>query len=316
MHRVANRCHKSIHVFSRRPWLKPSSLPVLRYSSHGVCHLSTAVTQMVPHLEVPALTCGGQLSHVRHVSKQLQQHGILKLSLQFSDDSSDYLKLLILSLHKFYGHQLPITHSATCGWFWDVCPKTSDFQAKDHQARSETMEEFPWHTDCSYEDPSPRYFALQVLQHDRFGGGTLSVMNVQKLNDYLSPEARAALAYPEYQIHIPPEFVKDPETQYIIGSLLESNGASGSCIMRYRADIVTPLSRRASKALTEVNRALQHMQSQLHSTLHLSSHDLPGKSIIIMDNRRWLHSRNQVKDAGRHLRRVRWDAVPFDNNYK
>ncbi len=29
----------------------------------------------------------------------------------------------------------------------------------------------------------PRFFALQVLQYDRFGGGTLSVMNVQHLSE-------------------------------------------------------------------------------------------------------------------------------------
>ncbi|KAH8651136.1 hypothetical protein BX600DRAFT_483648 [Xylariales sp. PMI_506] len=265
----------------------------------------------VPHLEVPALSYAGQFGHVHHVAEHLKQRGIIKLSLQFSDDRSDYLKQLIQSFHKLYGHQLPISHSATCGWFWDVRPKTSDFQAKDHQARSETMDEFPWHTDCSYEDPSPRYFALQVLQHDRFGGGTLSVMNVQQLYDLLSPETRAALACPEYQINIPPEFIKDPMRQYIIGSLLEGSDAGGPYIMRFRADIVTPLSRRASTALSEMSHVLRHMQLQLRSAIHLSSDDLPERSIIILDNRRWLHSRNQVKDAGRHLRRVRWDAIPF-----
>ena len=98
---------------------------------------------------------------------------MLKLSLGFADEDSDYLKQLLVSLHKNHGHQLPIAHSATRGWFWDVRPSKTNFQAGNHQARSETMNEFPWHTDCSYEDPPPRYFALQVLQHDRYGGGTL-----------------------------------------------------------------------------------------------------------------------------------------------
>lgn len=34
----------------------------------------------------------------------------------------------------------------------------------------------------------------------------------------------------------------------------------------------------------------------------------------MMDNERWLHARNEVKDPNRHLRRVRWDAREFANH--
>lgn len=109
--------------------------------------MATAVSRMVPHLAASHLSCARQARHVRDVSQQLEQSGILKISLGFQDDNSHYLEHLIRSLHKHHGHQLPISHSATRGWFWDVRPSTTTFQTANHQARSETMEDFPWHTD-------------------------------------------------------------------------------------------------------------------------------------------------------------------------
>jgi alpha-ketoglutarate-dependent taurine dioxygenase len=52
------------------------------------------------------------------------------------------------------------------------------------------MFRFEWHTDCSYEEQPPRFFTLQVLQPDRYGGGTLSVLNVDRLLTLLSPFAQ------------------------------------------------------------------------------------------------------------------------------
>lgn len=180
------------------------------------------------------------------------------------------------------------------------------------------MEDFPWHTDCSYEYPPPRYFALQVLQPDRFGGGTLSVMSVARLTEYLSATTRAALMRPDFRIAIPTEFVKDPSRTSIRGRLLIQNetttgGGRGSALIRFREDIVTPLSAEAAAALDDLGTALRHLAAahDAHSTLHLSAQDLPARSIIVIDNRRWLHARNHVRDPERHLRRVRWDAAPF-----
>ncbi|KAH6876397.1 hypothetical protein B0T10DRAFT_585503 [Thelonectria olida] len=286
----------------KSPWLIPRG---------NRCH-ATVASRNVPHLEALDLRHAEEPSHVRQVSEQLQRSGMLKISLQFPDQDSKYLQQLLRSLHQDHGHQLPITHSATRGWFWDVRPSKDNFQAGNHQARSETMSEFPWHTDCSYEDPPPRYFALQVLQHDRRGGGTLSVMSVERLSELLSPETRSALIRPEYRIDIPPEFIKDASQRHIIGSVFVSDLGSRSTMIRFREDILTPLTDGAQKALEELKGALQREEVQSHSTVHLTSSDLPKGSIILMDNRRWLHARNDIKDPERHLRRVRWDAIPFD----
>jgi len=177
------------------------------------------------------------------------------------------------------------------------------------------MHEFPWHTDCSYENPPPRFFALQVLQHDRFGGGTLSVLNVARLVGLLSRETREALGREEYRIATPPEFVKDPRHQFITGKLLarvegEGGEGDGGWTMRFRRDIVSATSERAARALEELDTAVKSPEVLDH-VVDLGPRELPKGSIIVLDNRRWLHCRNEVRDPGRHLRRVRWDAVPF-----
>ncbi|KAF5023465.1 hypothetical protein F66182_4465 [Fusarium sp. NRRL 66182] len=275
------------------------------HSTVPACAISPNDVQCV---KVPELSHAEHPGHVQTVSKQLERSGILKISLDFPDHESEYLKRLLVSLHRRHGHQLPISHSAAHGWFWDVRPSQTNFQAGNHQARSETMDEFPWHTDCSYEDLPPRYFALQVLQHDRFGGGTLSIMNVQRLAELLSPETQSSLAAPEYRITIPPEFIKNPTQEHITGSVL----VTGSLPMiRFREDILTPLTERAARALEHLKRALLNEKVHTHATVHLKAADLPKGSIVLIDNRRWLHARNDIKDPERHLRRVRWDACAF-----
>lgn len=278
---------------------------------HGFRPLATKSSDILPRLDAPDLSYAQEPNHVHQVAKELQEKGMLKVSLQFPDPNCKYLEQLLLSLHKTYGHRLPITHSANRGWFWDVRPTSTNFQAGKHQARSETMNEFPWHTDCSYEDPPPRYFALQVLQHDRYGGGTLSVMSVECLDQLLSQATRSSLTRPEFQINVPPEFIKDPARRNIVSSLLVANTGYGSTRIRFREDIITPLSLRASQAFEELKQALQEASIQSHATLQLTAEDLPSGSIIFIDNRRWLHARNHINDSERHIRRVRWDAAPI-----
>lgn len=234
------------------------------------------------------------------------------MQLGFSDTKSNYLRDLISNLHTSHNHGLPISHSAERGWFWDVRPSIASHQSHGHQARSETMSRFEWHTDCSYEENPPRYFALQVLQPDRCGGGTLSVLNVDRLLSLLSPFAQTWLSSPSYKITVPPEFIKNTGSRNIIANLLmvKPGGEPGSQL-RFREDITEGLNPNATKALNELKEILNGAQCQA-DVLHLSPESLPEGSVIIMDNRRWLHSRNEVRDPSRHLRRVRWDATPFN----
>jgi alpha-ketoglutarate-dependent taurine dioxygenase len=245
-----------------------------------------------------------QPHHIHEVQQLVQQKGLLKLSLGFPDDKSRYLHGLIVGLSRFHGHGLPVDHSASQGWFWDIRPSAAQFQSNGCQARSETMQEFPWHTDCSYEAEPPRYFALQVLQPDRCGGGVFSALSVRDILGHLSPATVAALGRPEYRIAVPPEFVRASGQSHIVGSILA--GAT----MRFREDIVTPLSAAAGRAVDELKRVLTSADAR-RATLHLTAEDMPRGSVLLLDNRRWLHARNEVRDPERHLRRVRWDPAQF-----
>ncbi|KAK2597433.1 hypothetical protein QQS21_005981 [Conoideocrella luteorostrata] len=278
---------------------------------------------VVPGMRADSLEVAKQLPHLAKVNARLKQNGILRVSLCFPDNESLYLQELVRGLHHHYGHCLPIRHSASRGWLWDVRPNPKSFQTPEHQARSETMESFPWHTDCSYEQQTPRYFALQVIQNDRFGGGTLSVMNVERLVGALPQSARDALSQPEFEISIPPEFIKDPSRKSIVGSVLSAvkgervqRGTNDAVRFRFRDDILTPLTARAAAGLAELRQAL-HLAATPQSDasnliLHLSStQDMPTGTVLIVDNTRWLHARNEIADPGRHLRRIRWDAVEF-----
>ncbi|KAI1177409.1 hypothetical protein F4777DRAFT_596607 [Nemania sp. FL0916] len=285
---------------------------VARLSKLPADNCQTPVPLIIPQLTASSAGDAKQHSHVSLVHERLQQHGILKVRLSFSDPESQYLEQLVLSLHREHRHRLPISHSASRNWFWDVRPSSTTFQTANHQARSETMEDFAWHTDCSYEDLPPRYFALHVLQHDRLGGGTLSAMKAQRLIESLSPITLNSLMRREYGIKIPLEFIKDPTRRQIVGNIITAGQNGRPTMMRFRRDLVTPLTERASEALQELDIALKKADSQALSTVHLTAEDCPAGSIIMMDNRRWLHSRNNINDPARHLRRLRWDAVPFD----
>ncbi|KAJ5503924.1 hypothetical protein N7463_006798 [Penicillium fimorum] len=279
-----------------------------RYSTQPI--RDQRISNLVPLINVAKPAFASDAFHLREVHENLDAKGVVQVQLGFGDEDSTYLQSLISNLHKNHNHGLPITHSAERGWFWDVRPSPASFQSHGHQARSETMSQFEWHTDCSYEEQPPRFFALQVLQPDRCGGGTLSVLNVDRLLTLLSPFARQWLSSQNYKITVPPEFAKTVGEQHIVGNLLavKPGGNSGSQL-RFREDITVPLTLNAAKALDELKDILYGGARE--ETLHLTPQSLPQGSIIMMDNRRWLHSRNEVKDPNRHLRRVRWDASPF-----
>ncbi|CAG8902414.1 unnamed protein product [Penicillium egyptiacum] len=267
------------------------------------CTIST-----IPYVTVPHPNLASHQTHLSTIDRFLKHDAIVHIKLAFEDHNSNYIQSLVRGLHKTHGHGLPITHSANRGWTWDIRPTPASVQ--NCQARSETMEGFPWHTDCSYETHPPRFFALHVLQPDTCGGGTLSVLKVGHLLALLSPFAKKWLSAPHYRIAVPPEFEKCPEDEYVVGSLLARSADGKAAQLRFREDIITPLNPQAAEALEELKRVILGPVSNSH-TLHLTAQDLSWGSIILMDNRRWLHARNQVKDPNRHLRRVRWDAKVF-----
>ncbi|TVY15513.1 hypothetical protein LARI1_G006430 [Lachnellula arida] len=258
-------------------------------------------------LEAPTLGISSDSAHVDFINSRLVADGILKIRLGFSDEKSQYLEQIIRQLHTNHGHGLPITHSASRGWFWDVRPTTpfqqstisasSSAMPTSTQARSETMEEFPWHTDCSYELSPPRYFALHVLHHDRCNGGTTSILRVKELLQSLSPGTKYALSRPDFRIEVPPEFTKNGNERYITSSLLQEPSLTPmNPQLRFRQDIITPLTTDATKALQELKAGFEKIEVQ-KAILHLTPELLPKGSIILIDNRRWLHARKYASST-------------------
>lgn len=176
------------------------------------------------------------------------------------------------------------------------------------------MNDFPWHTDCSYALEPPRFFGLHVLQADQCGGGTLSVVQLDKVLKFVSKEAVKTLSEEEFRIEVPPEF--ENGTKAVIGPVLKLVGGDQEGFQkmkcRYRADLIYPLTEKATSALGELNRALdQAWTDKGDLCLNLTPKMLPNGSVLLMDNGKWLHARNEVKDPERHLRRIRWDAREF-----
>ncbi|KAM3524061.1 hypothetical protein NHJ13051_004774 [Beauveria bassiana] len=111
--------------------------------------------------------------------------------------------------------------------------------------------------------------ALQVLQPDRFGGGTLSVMSVERLVEEHLGGGRcgatlATLMKPDaYRIAIPTEFVKGQQRgsggdtrRWIRGGLIMADNRGRPTLIRFRENIITPLSDEAAAALQELKAAL------------------------------------------------------------
>lgn len=289
------RCTKDLSDQSPRKHSNPPFLTVHenRYT-RGFSQISS--------IEAPALSSSNETTHIKSIQSRLAENGIVKIRLGFSDDKSEYLERLIRNLHKHHGHGLPIDHSASKGWFWDVRPSSSTTKSElpitpaypaSPQARSETMEEFPWHTDCSYEKCPPRFFALHVLQHDRYNGGTTSVLQVDKVIKYLSSPTLASLSRPEFAIRVPPEFIKKSDERQIVGNLLDIGDpilGVRSAQLRFREDIISPLTREGEAALNEFKNVL-HGSEIKAEILQLTPEKLPKGSVVLIDNRRWLHAR-------------------------
>lgn len=159
------------------------------------------------------------------------------------------------------------------------------------------------------------------------------MLQVDKVVKYLSSPTLSSLSRPEFAIKVPPEFIKKSDERQIVGSLLNiGNPITGvkAAQLRFREDIIIPLTKAAESALNEFKDVL-HGSAIKAEILQLTPEKLPKGSVVLIDNRRWLHARkygipisnleslirftnngnSEVNDPERHLRRVRWDATPF-----
>ena len=86
--------------------------------------------------------------------------------------------------------------------------------------------------------------------------------------------------------------------------------SDGEPKLRFRRDIINPLTKQAELALEELDKVLGDCESRSLKKV-MKAENLPDGMVIVVDNAKWLHARSQVNDPDRHLRRVRWNAQPF-----
>ena len=182
-------------------------------------------------------------------------------------------------------------HSNVEAHIWDVRP-----QRLTGGARSHTSEEFPMHTDCSFEDPPPRYIALYVVQEDQYDGGLTTLIDTEILIRYLSRKTLRILHTKEFYMRVPQEFFKG--TNIIKGRILSYNK-----LWRYRSDTII----RDDCADEEID-ALNELDSLLDNPHIILTTKLPTGSMLILDNSRWFHGRTCVMDPQRWLKRIRFDS--------
>ena len=178
---------------------------------------------------------------------------------------------------------------------WHVRP--ADVSSDDSDpvlARSQTTDDFSFHTDCSYEIHPPEYMALFVLHQDQCDGGKLQIIRLSDVLARLSAATKTFLINNRLPIQIPEEFRKSSSIDHINEPLL-----LGEDRIRYRSDI---LSEHNGKELNELHSAIEQVDRYEPA--------LTNYTMIILNNHQYLHGRTEIFDRRRHLLRIRFNR-PF-----
>ena len=189
---------------------------------------------------------------------------------------------------------------------WDITPSphsTNCTQDTKVLARSHMGLEFDMHTDSSFKENPPRFMSLYCICADKTGSGLSKIAYgeaiVQKLNELENgKQFLERLRQREWKIKVPLEFRKLQE--YITRPLLadyESNPKSKDTLWWFRRDIIIPIDEEQKEILDTVEKVLRENEF---------IGELPEGYMLIMDNARWFHGRNEVKDPKRMLKRIRF----------
>jgi len=169
---------------------------------------------------------------------------------------------------------------------WDVMPRT---EVKNF-VRSHGIDEFPLHTDASYEANPPKYVGLFVVKEDSKGGGLTLVSDSSKILAQLSHRSLTALNS-ELRIQVPPEYQKS-------GDEIEAPLIWNKKI-RYRRELLIEPNEEVIHALNEFELLAKKFQQKIM---------LRENSLLIFDNHRFLHGRTRVLDKQRHLKRIKFNV--------
>lgn len=155
-------------------------------------------------------------------------------------------------------------------------------------ARSHTAEEFPLHTDCCFEEPSPRYMLLYVVREScdsvgvdtdaatnmvaTDGDGLTLLVDTSILPHVLSTDTMDVLLNTDFRFRVPLEFRKNNGRSYILGRICryescrsnEQSDTQVRLLWRYRSDVVLRehCSKAQVSALHELDCVLQQQSKQ------------------------------------------------------
>lgn len=101
---------------------------------------------------------------------------------------------------------IPHKHNKSDKIEWDV--KVDGNSGQESLAISHSLNEFTFHTDCSYEEFVPSHFALHAIKHDNKGGGINLLANGDMIIQRLSQKNYKVLKETTYLFKVPLEFYK------------------------------------------------------------------------------------------------------------
>ena len=227
------------------------------------------------------------------IEKCLEDDGYVRI--QFSPEDLPCHGDRIKNLEKFFIEFIEnisgkcLNHNEDENSFvWDVQP--TEKNSNEILARSQTYEEFSFHTDCSFEINPPEFIALFVLQTDQFGGGNLEIIHLDDILQCLPETSKEILRTKIFRIGIPKEFQKNEKIDHIHAPIL-----FGEKRIRYRSDII-------ADEFNELHTIIQQVKKYRP--------ELKPYTMILLNNHRFLHGRTKVRDPQRHLLRIRFNR-PF-----
>ncbi|KAF5271469.1 hypothetical protein FQR65_LT05089 [Abscondita terminalis] len=220
----------------------------------------------------------------------LNNYEICILTLNFRDNSASF-KQIVKNLGT------PHSHKEKDSFLWDIKIPSEDKFANPI-ARSHKDQEFHFHTDCSYEENVPDYFALYVLHADQKSGGRNLIVDIKPVIKCLSDKSLKTLQNDPVVIKVPPEFFKGIDS--IQASIIDKDNN-----IRYRREIID-FNHVTSKQL----KAIGELESLVYSPTFCRGLTLSDDQILILSNKKFLHARTQIKDPQRHLQRIRFFKTP------
>jgi lysine 2,3-aminomutase len=156
--------------------------------------------------------------------------------------------------------------------------------------------EFFLHTDLSYSSSPPPFFLLHSLVNSPSNGGMTTLCPLAGLLGRLSEEAVRQLALPQFLFPVPSYYPGDgPVTSAVL-----QTAPDGSRWIRFRRDGLRSTTWAGMAAVGELLDAIVEQSLETH---------LESGSVLLIDNRRWLHGRTAFLPAagrgeGRHLHQV------------